>query len=121
MGWGSNSEASNGLGFGSRGHGWLGSGRSDRLGFGRGGPRAEHPSASRPAARPTWRVERRQLAGSGVLCSPAPALRRLVLVQLRLPARRVLGARHGPSPGPARCALLAAAAAAEPRRDHAAQ
>lgn len=65
-----------------------------------GGPHAEHPSARRPAARPTWRVERRQLPGTGVLCTPAPALRRLVLIQLRLPARRVLGARHGPSPGP---------------------
>lgn len=35
-----------------------------------------------------------------MLCTPAPALRRLVFIQLRLPARRVLGARHGPSPGP---------------------
>lgn len=78
----------------------LGSRRSDRLGFGRGGPGAEHPSDRRPSVRPTWRVERCQLTGSGVLCAPAPALHRLVLVQLRLPARRVLGARHGPSPGP---------------------
>lgn len=111
IGWGSNPRIPDGLGFESGGFEWtrvriqggsdgLGSRLSDRLGFGRGGPGAEYPSDRRPSARPTWRIERRQLTGSGVLCTPAPALRRLVLVQLRLPARRVLGARHGPSPGP---------------------
>lgn len=48
---------------------------------------------------PTWGVERGQLAGPGMLRAPAPAIRRLVLVDLRLLARPVFGARHSHSPG----------------------
>lgn len=49
---------------------------------------------------PTWRVERGQLSGSGVLRAPAPAIRCFVFVELRLLAGLFLGARHGQSPGP---------------------
>lgn len=48
----------------------------------------------------TWRIERGQFAGPGVLRAPAPAIRCLILVELRLLTRPVLGARHGHSPGP---------------------
>lgn len=52
------------------------------------------------ARGPTWRVERGQLAGPGVLRAPAPAVGRLVLVELRLLALLVPGARHSHSPSP---------------------
>lgn len=48
----------------------------------------------------TWRVERGQFAGPGVLRAPAPAISRLILVELRLLTRPVLRARHDHSTGP---------------------
>lgn len=49
---------------------------------------------------PTWRVERGQFTGPGVLRAPAPAIHCFIIIELRLLAQPVLGARHGHSPGP---------------------
>lgn len=72
----------------------------------------------------TWRVESSQLAGPGVLRAPAPAVRRLVLIELRMLVWPVLGARHGhrPSlPGALRCRLHGRGTAARSRRPMTAQ